>query len=106
MSLRLGSLFVVCILMVVVGVAPLSAMAQSSSAPFSGKLKNNKFAPGTHRGPGKTGQGGTGSGASPGPGIGSGMGSAGSGHSGSGGQTHSGNSAGNNRSGSTGPTGR
>ena len=106
MSLRLGSLFVVCSLMVVVGLAPLHAIAQSSLAPPSGKPKHNKFAPGTHRGPGKTGQGGTGSGASPGPGVGSGMGSAGSGHSGSGGQTHSGNSAGNTRSGSSGPTGR
>jgi hypothetical protein len=53
-----------------------------SSGKFRGMTRQH--------GPGKTGQGGTGSGASPGLGIGSGMGSAGSGHSVPGGQSHPG----------------
>ena len=87
------------------GPRPARSLKRLSASSPSEQSKN-KFAPGTHRGPGKTGQGGTGSGASPGPGSGSGMGSAGSGHSGTGGQSHSGGRAGTNNSGSTGTTGR
>ena len=106
MFLRREPLLVVCSLVVVMGWAPSSAIAQAAIASSPSEQSKNKFAPGTHRGPGKTGQGGTGRGASPGPGSGSGMGSAGSGHSGTGGQSHSGGRAGTNNSGSTGTTGR
>src|SRR5687767_6118575 len=106
MFLRREPLLVVCSLVVVVGWASSSAIAQTASASSPLEQSKNKFRPGTHRGPGKTGQGGTGIGASPGPGSGSGMGSAGSGHSGTGGQSHSGGEAGTNNSGSTGTTGR
>ena len=106
MFLRREPLLVVCGLVVVVGWAPSSAITKAAFAASPSGQSKNKFAPGIHRGPGKTGQGGTGSGASPGPGSGSGMGSAGSGHSGSGGQSHSGGRAGPYNSGSTGTTGR
>jgi hypothetical protein len=106
MFLRREPLLVVCSLMVAMGWAPSSAIAQAASASLPSEQSKNKFAPGIHRGPGKTGQGGTGSGASPGPGSGSGMGSAGSDHSGNGGQSHSGGRGGTNNSGSTGTTGR
>jgi hypothetical protein len=105
MFLRREPLLVVCSLVVAMGWAPSSAIAQAASASLPSEQSKNKFAPGIHRGPGKTGQGGTGSGASPGPGSGSG-GSAGSGHSGTGGQSHSGGRGGTNNSGSTGTTGR
>jgi hypothetical protein len=106
MFLRREPLLVVCSLVVVVGWAQSTAIAHAASTSSPSGPSKNKFAPGMHRGPGKTGQGGTGSGASPGPGSGSGMGSAGSGHSGSGGQSHSGGSAGTSNSGSSGTTGR
>lgn len=106
MFLRREPLLVACGLVVVMGWAQSSAIAQAAFASSPSGQSKNKFAPGLHRGPGKTGQGGTGSGASPGPGSGSGMGSAGSGHSGSGGQNHSGGRAGTHNSGSTGTTGR
>lgn len=64
--------------------AGVNTARDKSSGKFGGTTR--------HHGPGKTGQGGTGSGASPGLGSGSGMGSAGSGHSVPGGQSHPGGS--------------
>jgi hypothetical protein len=80
--------------------APMADVAQANSL-FPGQSKG-RSGTGIHHGPGKTGQGGTGSGASPGMGSGSGMGSAGSGHSGSGGQSQRGTSSGSMNSGSAG----
>ncbi len=73
------------------GLAGVSAPSGKSSGKSGGTSRQHA--------PGKTGQGGTGSGASPGMGSGSGMGSAGSGHSTPGGQSHSGSTGGSRGSG-------
>ena len=76
------------------GLAGVSAPSGKSSGKFGGTSRQHA--------PGKTGQGGTVSGARPGMGICSGMGSAGSGHSTPGGQSHSGSTGGSRGSGSPG----
>jgi hypothetical protein len=92
-GITLGTLAVTCAFFIAAdwGLAWAGSPSNTSSGKFGGASRQHA--------PGKTGQGGTGSGASPGMGSGSGMGSAGSGHSTPGGQSHSGSGGPSKRSG-------